>query len=102
MSLGNERRPDQLRDKDTIQRECLKAHIEGDEVQIGIYREPGVTGSVVLSLYEPTTSKNIGSPKIELKFDDPRQADRFLCRCMKVVKIFAEGSGTITTEDLGI
>ena len=41
MSLGNERRPDQLRDKDTIQRECLKAYIEGDDVQIGIYREFG-------------------------------------------------------------
>lgn len=99
--MSTERRPDQLRDKDVIQRECISAWIDGLGVEIAIHREFRTLGQLVVALYEPTTSKNVGSPKIQLKFDDETQLLHFLTRCDAVLQAFRK-NGSTTTEDLKI
>lgn len=74
------------------------AEIDGDSVEVGCHatRAPY---SLILNFYEPTESKNVGNTKIQLRFNGPDEAVRFLQKCIRVIVAFKE-KGAVTSEDL--
>ena len=70
-------RPDQLRDNDAIQRDCIRAKLSRGVIVAVSHHELKSKAVVVLDLIEPNTSSNALSPKFSFRVEEETPAAAF-------------------------